>query len=207
MKVILVNGSLRGRLCTFTALSEVAEMLNKEGIATEFFHLSEKKLVSGCTGCDYCKAAGRCAIDDCVNEFAELADSADGFVFGSPVYFSGPTGTLIEFMNRVFRLKKFVMKPACAVVSCRRGGAATALAQIDKYFSISHMPIVSSQYWNIVHGNTPEEVKRDAEGLQTMRSLALNMAFLLKSIDIAKKSGLKLPQYEKPIKTNFIMPE
>ena len=205
MKVILVNGSPKEKGCTYTALKEVEKTLNINGIETEIFWIGNKP-VSGCLGCGNCSKTGRCFIADKVNEFLEKVAGTDGFVFGSPVHFSASSGSLSSFMDRVFygRGKLFANKPATAVVSCRRGGATAALDEINKYFSISNMPIVSSQYWNMVHGNTPEEVQKDEEGMQTMRTLGNNMAWLLKSIEIGKNNGLEEPKNEKIIRTNFI---
>ena len=205
MKVVLTNGSPHAKGCTYTALCEVAEALNKEGIETQIFQVGTKP-ISGCLGCGACMKTGRCVISDTVNEFLDLAEQADGFVFGSPVHFASASGMLTSFMDRAFygRGNLFAYKPAAAIMSCRRGGATAAFEQINKYFTISNMPIVGSQYWNMVHGNTPDEVKQDLEGLQTMRTLGLNMAWLLKSIQAGKEAGLQLPQREPAVKTNFI---
>ncbi len=205
MKVLLTNGSPHAKGCTYTALCEVAEALNKEGIETQIFQVGTKP-ISGCLGCGACMKTGRCVISDTVNEFLDLAEQADGFVFGSPVHFASASGMLTSFMDRAFygRGNLFAYKPAAAIMSCRRGGATAAFEQINKYFTISNMPIVGSQYWNMVHGNTPDEVKQDLEGLQTMRTLGLNMAWLLKSIQAGKEAGLQLPQREPAVKTNFI---
>ena len=205
MKVLLTNGSPHAKGCTYTALCEVAEALNKEGIETQIFQVVTKP-ISGCLGCGACMKTGRCVISDTVNEFLDLAEQADGFVFGSPVHFASASGMLTSFMDRAFygRGNLFAYKPAAAIMSCRRGGATAAFEQINKYFTISNMPIVGSQYWNMVHGNTPDEVKQDLEGLQTMRTLGLNMAWLLKSIQAGKEAGLQLPQREPAVKTNFI---
>ena len=205
MKVLLINGSPHAKGCTYTALCEVAEALNKEGIETEIFQVGTKP-ISGCLGCGACMKTGRCVISDTVNEFLDLAEQADGIVFGSPVHFASASGMLTSFMDRAFygRGNLFAYKPAAAIMSCRRGGATAAFEQINKYFTISNMPIVGSQYWNMVHGNTPDEVKQDLEGLQTMRTLGLNMAWLLKSIQAGKDAGLQLPQREPAVKTNFI---
>lgn len=205
MKVLLINGSPHAKGCTYTALCEVAEALNKEGIETQIFQVGTKP-ISGCLGCGACMKTGRCVISDTVNEFLDLAEQADGFVFGSPVHFASASGMLTSFMDRAFygRGNLFAYKPAAAIMSCRRGGATAAFEQINKYFTISNMPIVGSQYWNMVHGNTPDEVKQDLEGLQTMRTLGLNMAWLLKSIQAGKEAGLQLPQREPAVKTNFI---
>lgn len=205
MKVILVNGGPHPKGCTFRALTEVAERLEQNGVETEIFHLGVQP-VAGCIGCGACKATGKCFRNDCVNEFLDKAASADGFVFGSPVHYASACGALTSFMDRVFYAggSAFRGKPAAAVVSCRRGGATAALDQINKYFAISGMPVVSSQYWNMVHGNTPEEVEKDEEGLQIMRTLADNTAWLLKSVEYGRKAGLELPAREEPKRTNFI---
>ncbi len=205
MKVILVNGSPHRNGCTFTALTQVAIELNRVDIETEFFHLGLKP-ISGCIGCGHCKETGYCYIQDVVNVFIDKAKKADGFIFGSAVHYAAATGALSSFMDRAFYSKGrfYAGKPAAAVVSCRRGGASAAFDQINKYFGISNMPIVTSQYWNQVHGNTVEEVKRDLEGMQTMRTLGRNMAWMLKCIDMGKKNGILFPAFETPVRTNFI---
>ena len=205
MKVLLINGSPHAKGCTFTALNEVAASLEKEGIETEMIHLGTKPL-SGCLGCGACLKTGQCVIKDSSNEFLEKAEKADGFVFGSPVHFASASGMLTSFMDRAFygKDKLFAYKPAAAVMSCRRGGATATFEQINKYFTMSNMIVVGSQYWNMVHGNAPEEVKQDLEGMQTMRTLGLNMAWILKSIQAGKDAGLPMPQREAKTKTNFI---
>lgn len=205
MKVMLVNGSPHANGCTFVALEEVASALQQEGINTEIFQLGTEP-ISGCTACNYCKETKRCIIDDNVNRFIDLAQDADGFIFGGPVHFASVCGALTSFMDRLFYTKGLAVrgKPAAAVVSCRRGGATASFDQINKYFTIRNMPIVSSQYWNQIHGNTPEEARQDLEGLQTMRTLGRNMAWLLKSIEYGKQAGLTLPEEETPQVTNFI---
>ena len=205
MKVLLVNGSPHAKGCTFTALTEVAETLKANGIDTEIMHLGTKP-ISGCLGCGKCFKTGKCFIDDVVNVFLDKAPEADGFVFGSPVHYAAASGQLTSFLDRVFYGKSalFYNKPGAAVVSCRRGGASAAFDQINKYFTINNMPIVSSQYWNQVHGNTPEEVKQDLEGMQTMRTLGRNMAWLLKCIEAGKNAGIPLPEQEPRLRTNFI---
>lgn len=205
MKVILVNGSPNEKGCTYTALCEVEGALNKSGIETEIFWVG-KKAISGCMGCGGCAKLGKCVISDSVNDFTAKAADADGFVFGSPVHYAAASGALTSFMDRAFYSgkKNLTGKPAAAVVSCRRGGASAAFDQINKYFTISGMPIVSSQYWNQVHGNTPEQVARDEEGLQTMRTLGNNMAWLLKCIESGKSAGIAFPEAEPAIRTNFI---
>ncbi|AGC67624.1 NADPH-dependent FMN reductase RutF [Thermoclostridium stercorarium subsp. stercorarium DSM 8532] len=205
MKVILVNGSPHAKGCTYTALNEVAKVLQKNGIETEIMHLGTKP-ISGCLACGKCFETGKCIIDDCVNEFLDKVPGADGFVFGSPVHYAAPSGQLVSFLHRAFYGKShlFKGKVGAAVVSCRRGGAATAFDQINKYFTISGMPVVSSQYWNQVHGSTPEEVMKDEEGMQTMRTLGNNMAWLLKCIEAGREKGIVFPKGEKPIRTDFI---
>lgn len=205
MKVILVNGSPNKKGCTYTALCEIEKVLTEEGIETEIFHIGTDPL-AGCIGCGMCKETKRCFRKDSVNDFVEKAESADGFIFGSPVHFASASGAITSFMDRVFYGKKdiFRNKPAAAIVSLRRGGATATVEQLNKYFTISCMPVVSSQYWNMVHGNTPEEVKQDLEGMQTMRTLGRNMAWLMKSIECGKKAGLELPKLEAPVATNFI---
>lgn len=205
MKVILVNGSPHEKGTTYTALCEVSGALEKNGIETEIFWVGNKA-VSGCLGCGACTKKGRCIIDDGVNKFLEIAEKADGFIFGTPVHYASASGAITSFMDRAFygKSKAFRGKPAAAVASCRRGGASAALDQLNKYFPISGMPIVPSQYWNMVHGNTPDEVKQDGEGLQTMRTLGNSMAWLLKCIEAGKKEGILYPEREKGIRTNFI---
>lgn len=205
MKVLLVNGSPHAQGCTYTALREVAAVLEKQGIETELFQVGTKP-ISGCLGCGACIKTGKCVIDDVVNEFVEKAKDADGFAFGSPVHYAGASGAITSFMDRAFYGKGAVYanKPAAAVMSCRRGGATATLDQLNKYFTISNMPIVSSQYWNMVHGNTPDEVRQDAEGMQTMRTLGINMAWLLKCIEAGKAAGIAMPEREAKVATNFI---
>lgn len=205
MKVILINGSPKEKGCTYTALREIEKQLQKNNIETEIFWLGNKP-ISGCIGCGSCLKTGECFMQDKVNEFLEKVPKTDGFIFGSPVHFAATSGMLSSFMDRFFygRRKLFSNKLGSAVVSCRRGGATAALDEINKYFGISNMPIVSSQYWNMVHGNNPEEVLKDEEGMQTMRTLGNNMAWLLKSIEAGKKAGIKLPENESIISTNFI---
>ncbi|HHT17796.1 MAG TPA: flavodoxin family protein [Papillibacter sp.] len=202
MKVLLINGSPHKEGCTYTALREVAGALEKNGIETEIFHIGTDP-VRGCTACLACFREGKCAFDDDIcNELAAKCAEADGIVVGSPVYFAGPNGALTSLLDRIFYSsgRKLWNKPAAAVVSCRRGGASAAFDRLNKYFTINRMPIVSSQYWNSVHGRTPEDVKKDREGLQTMRMLGENMAWLLKSI---KDGNAPLPPVEKPQFTSF----
>lgn len=205
MKVILVNGSPKEKGCTYTALCEVADTLEKNGIETEIFQVGAKP-VAGCIGCGACMKTGKCFVEDPVNVFLEKAKDADGFVFGSPVHYAAASGAITSFLDRAFYGKGslFAGKPGAAVVSCRRGGASAAFDQLNKYFTINCMPIASSQYWNQVHGNTPEEVRKDEEGMQTMRTLGNNMAWLLKCIEAGKKAGIDFPEREPAVKTNFI---
>lgn len=205
MKVLLVNGGPHEKGCTYTALEEVSKTLQKNGIETEFIWLGVNP-IAGCIGCNTCLKTGKCFRNDIVNEFIEKSKEADGFVLGTPVHFASSAGSLTSFMDRVFygRGELFKNKPACCVVSCRRGGATATFDQINKYFSICNMPIVTSQYWNQVHGTNPDEVRKDEEGMQTMRTLGNNMAWLLKCIDVAKKNGVEYPENEKAVKTNFV---
>ena len=205
MKVLLVNGSPHEDGCTNLALEEIKKTLNENDIETEILWLGNKP-IGGCIGCNYCiKTNNRCFMDDKVNEFLDKIENEkiDGFVFGSPVHFAAASGTLTSFLDRVFygRGKMFAGKACASVVSCRRGGATAAFDQINKYALMSNMYIVGSSYWNQIHGTNKEEAREDLEGLQTMRNLAKNMAFLLKSIDTAK---IERPKHEQAIKTNFI---
>ena len=207
MKVLLINGSPKAQGCTYTALCEVAKELEKENIETEIFHIGSKP-IRGCMACGGCSKinSGKCIYnDDTVNVALEKARSVDGFIFGSPVHYASPSGLITSFLDRFFYAGDgFQYKPGAAIVSCRRGGATSAFDQLNKYFTISNMPIVSSQYWNMVHGNTPEEVKQDLEGMQTMRTLGKNMAWLLKSIQAGREAGIQLPEKEPRVATNFI---
>lgn len=207
MKVLLINGSPKAKGCTYTALTEIVKELEKESIETEIFHIGSDP-IRGCIGCGSCKKNNRCIFNnDSVNEAIEIAKDCDGFIFGSPVHYASASGAITSFLDRLFYAyggRFFVNKPGAAIVSCRRGGSSAAFEQLNKYFTISNMPVVSSQYWNMVHGNTPEQVKEDLEGMQTMRTLGKNMAWLLKSIEAGKKAGIKLPETEPKIFTNFI---
>lgn len=205
MKVLLINGSPRENGCTYTALREVADILEKNGIETEILQLG-KRPVQGCLVCGLCRKTGICAIDDAVNDIIDMIDEIDGIIVGSPVYYAGVSGQITSLLDRLFYAagSKLRGKPAASVVSCRRGGASAAFEIINKYFMMTNMPIVTSQYWNQVHGNTPEEVKKDLEGMQTMRTLAENMTWLLRSIEAGKKAGVPAPAYEPVIRTNFI---
>ena len=206
MKVLLINGSPRAKGCTFTALSEVAKALEENGIETEIAQIGNKA-IRGCIGCGGCAGKGRCVFDDDVtNEMIAKVKEADGIVVGSPVYYSSPNGNLISMLDRLFYAagEYFVHKPAAAVASARRAGTSATLDDLQKYFTIKQMPIVSSTYWNMVHGSCPEDVLKDEEGLQTMRNLGKNMAWLLKCIENGKNNDILPPEAETGSKTNFI---
>lgn len=206
MKVMLVNGSPHEKGCTYTALCEAKKVFEENGIEAEVFWIGNKP-ISGCIGCGTCRKMGKCCIEsDTVNEFVETAKSADGFIFGSPVHYAAAGGAVTAFMDRAFYSggAAFRGKPAAAVVSCRRGGASAAFDQMNKYFTINCMPVVSSNYWNQVHGNSPEEVLRDEEGMQTVRILAGNMSWLMKCIELGRQNGVSFPEPEQKIRTNFI---
>ena len=208
MKVLLINGSPNEKKCTYTALSEIAHTLESENIDTELFHIG-KGAISGCIGCGHCENNRKCLINDGVDILGQKLDNFDGLVIGSPVYYGGPTGQLTAFLDRLFNAYSYKMtgKLGACIVSCRRGGASAAFDRLNKYFTISNMHVVSSQYWNQVHGFTAEDVHEDKEGLQTMRTLGQNMAWLLKCIEAGNNSGIQKPVYEAHICTNFIMPK
>ncbi len=201
MKVLLINGSPHAKGCTYTVLREVAGELEKENIETEFFHVGIQP-IRGCTGCYSCRkpaTAGRCIYsDDPVNFLAEKAAAADGIVIGSPVHYAGASGAVTSLLDRMFfsHAGAFRFKPGAVVASCRRAGSTTALDQLQKYLTISEMPVVSSTYWNMVHGMTPEDLAKDGEGMRTMRNLGRNMAWMLKCIEAGKAAGLGLPERE-----------
>ena len=209
MKVLLVNGSPHKKGCTFTALEEIQKTLNEEDIGAEIFQLGSD-VNGGCGGCGACAKLGKCVINDKVNEFLELAKDFDGFIFGSPVHYASAGGAITSFLDRAFfvnscaKKKIFEHKPAATIVSARRAGTTATLDQINKYFSITEMPIISGRYWNMVHGFTPDDVKKDLEGLQNMRILARNFAWHLKCRKIAEKQGLSMPKEETVVFTNFI---
>ncbi|MGN0018080.1 MAG: flavodoxin family protein [Candidatus Gastranaerophilaceae bacterium] len=207
MKVLLINGSANIKGCTYTALCEVEKGLNQQHIDTEIISLGNKP-IRDCMGCQTCrKNGGKCIFeDDMINEITEKAKNADGFVFGSPVYYAHPSGRLLSAMDRMFysNSQAFKFKPAAAIVSARRAGTTASLDAIQKHFTINCMPIISSNYWNMVHGNTPEEVLQDKEGLQIMRTLGQNMAWILKCIELGKKYDINKPNIEDKIHTNFI---
>ena len=203
-KVILLNGSPKAGGCTATALNEMVKTFHEEGVETELIHVGNKA-VRGCISCGYCGKNGKCVFnDDLVNEVAVKFESADGLVIGSPVYYASPNGTILSFLDRLFYSTSFSkqMKVGAAVVSCRRGGNTTSFDVLNKYFTISSMPVASSTYWNQVHGFTTEDVKKDLEGLQTMRNLARNMSFMMKAFaDAKEKYGL--PAQEQEAFTSF----
>ena len=204
MKALLINGSPHAKGCTYTALSELKHTLEAEGIETELIHVGNQD-VRGCIACGQCRKLGKCVFDDVVNEGASKLAEADAFVIGAPVYYSSPAGGAISFMDRLFFSTFNVdktMKVGAAVVTCRRGGNTASFDVLNKYFSISGMPIASSQYWNMVYGGSAEEVLKDAEGLQTMRTLGRNMAFMIKSIQLGKQQ-FGLPEKEPTTFTNF----
>lgn len=204
-KVLLINGSPNEFGCTYTALKEVADTLQENDVQSEIVYLG-KKPIAGCIDCGKCFEIGKCVFNDKVNELLVKMDEYDGIVVGSPVYYAGPTGQICSFLDRLFFASggKMEGKLATAVVSCRRGGASAAFDRLNKYFTISNMHIVSSQYWNQVHGFTPEDVRKDEEGMQTMRTLGRNMAWLLKNIEAGKEKGIENPKREPVIMTNFI---
>lgn len=203
-KVLILNGSPHPKGCTARALKEVEKVLQEEGMETETIQVGSQP-VRGCIACKSCYRNGKCVFDDLVNQIAPKFEKADGLLVGSPVYYASANGTLISFLDRLFYSTHFdkVFKVGAAIVSARRGGCSATYDELNKYFTINQMMVVSSQYWNQVHGNTPEEVEQDSEGLQTMRTLGRNMAFLIKAIDLGKEK-YGLPEREKKISTNFI---
>jgi len=205
MKVLLINGSPREHGCTYTALCEAAGTLGKNGIETELVWVG-KEAVAGCIACGACRKTGKCFVNDVVNTVIEKLDGVDGLIVGSPVYYAGVSGQITSLLDRLFYAAGGRMqgKPAAAIVSCRRGGASAAFEIINKYFMMTNMPVVTSQYWNQVHGNTPDEVKQDLEGMQTVRTLAENMTWLLRCIEAGRAAGVPYPQYEEKVRTSFI---
>ena len=204
MKVLLINGSPKAKGNTALALGEMEKTFAEQGIETETIHIGNKD-IRGCVSCGYCFKAGRCAFDDLVNAVAPKLEAADGIVVASPVYYAGPNATVTAFLDRLFYSSHFdkSMKVGAAVAVCRRGGASATFDRLNKYFTISGMPVASSYYWNSVHGCTPGEAIQDEEGLRTMRMLARNMAFLIKSIDLGKRT-FGVPERESGEMTNFI---
>lgn len=205
MKVALINGSPHKNGCTFTALEEIANVLTKECIESEIIYLGTKP-ISGCIACNSCRKTGKCVFNDVVNEFGARLDEFDAYIFGTPVHYAAASGAVKSFMDRLFYVygSKMAYKPAATVVSCRRAGSLAAFDELNKYYTINNMPVVSSQYWNNIHGSNAEEAKQDLEGMQTMRLLAANMAWILKCIEAGKKAGVERPVREERIWTNYI---
>lgn len=204
MKVLLINGSPHKNGCTNRALLEVSSALHSNEIDTEIVWIGNGS-IHGCIDCRACKTTHRCAFDDGVNEISAKVAECDGLIVGSPVYYASPNGSVYSLLDRLFGIcPKLAHKPAAAVVSARRGGTTAALDGLNKYFMIRQMPVVSSTYWNMVHGNSPEEVEQDAEGLQSMRNLGKNMAWLLKCIEAGKSLGINAPTPDSGERTNFI---
>ncbi len=210
MKVLLFNGSPHEKGCTYTALEEIAKTLKEEGIDFEIYQLGIEP-VAHCRACYACGQLGKCVINDKVNDFVEYADNFDGFVFGSPVHYASAAAGIVAFLDRAFFVASrrsgkhvFKHKPGTAIVSARRAGTTATLDQLNKYFSITEMPIISGRYWNMVHGSNSEDVKKDIEGMQNMRILARNMAWHLKCREAAEKAGIALPKQEEIVYTNFI---
>ena len=202
-KVLLINGSPKSNGCTFTTLNEMIKVFEENGIETELIHIGQKD-IRGCIACRRCRQDGKCVFDDIVNEVAKKFEASDGIVVGSPVYFASPNGTLISFLDRLFFSTPFSkhFKVGASVVNARRGGNTASYDVLNKYFTISGMPVASSTYWNMTHGFTPEDVKKDAEGLQTMRNLARNMSFMIKAFKDAKEK-YGLPEVETSSFTSF----
>lgn len=204
MKVLLINGSPKANGNTAIALAEMEKVFAQNGIETELIHVGNQ-VIRGCIGCLSCYKSGKCSIDDIVNEVAPKLEAADGMVLGSPVYYASANGTLISFLDRLFYSAGFdkTMKVGASVTVARRGGCSSTFDEMNKYFTIAGMPVASSQYWNSVHGAAPGEAAQDAEGLQTMRTLANNMSFLIKSIALGKEA-YGVPEKEPYQRTNFI---
>ena len=204
MKVLMINGSPRAKGNTATALHEMEKIFKEEGIETEIVHVGNKD-IRGCIGCGKCMENGKCVFDDMVNEIALKFEECDGLVVGSPVYYASANATLVAFLTRLFYSTHFnkTMKVGAAVVAARRGGLSSTFDELNKFFTISGMPVASGQYWNSIHGREAGEAEQDAEGLQGMRTLARNMTFLMKSIQLGKEA-FGLPEKEAFIRTNFI---
>ena len=204
MKVLLINGSPHAKGSTYTALQEMEKVFQENGIETELLHIGNQA-IRGCIACGSCRKTGKCVFEDAVNEAAAKLEQCDGMVVGSPVYYASANATLIAFLDRLFYSSHFdkTMKVGAAVVSARRGGLSATFDELNKYFTISGMPVASGQYWNSIHGNSAQEAEQDLEGLQSMRTLARNMSFLMKSIQLGKEA-YGLPEKEQKVATNFI---
>ena len=209
MKVLLVNGSPHREGCTYTALCAVSEALNQNGIDTDTFWIGNKP-ISGCIACHKCNDRNRCVFEDTVNDFLSLAEDYDGFVFGTPVHWAGAAGAITSFLDRAFYAdlngggRRFYLKPAAAIMSARRAGTTATWDQLNKYFGLMQMPIITSRYWNMVHGLYGEEASQDEEGMQTMRNLARNMIWMMRCFKLGRESGILYPETETDACTNFI---
>lgn len=209
MKVLLFNGSPNKEGCTYTALKEIADTLKEENIDSLIYHVGKEPITS-CMACGACTRLGKCVVNDKVNEFVELAQDFDGYVIGSPVHYASSSGATVAFLDRAFYSasrsgkKIFTYKPATAIASARRAGTTATLDQLNKYFTINQMILVSGRYWNMVHGRTPDDVRQDLEGMQNMRFLARNLAWTLKCLNLGKENGILPPIQEEVIMTNFI---
>lgn len=210
MKVLLFNGSPHKEGCVYTALCEIKKTLEKENVSSEIYQIGSKP-IAPCMACMACKKLGKCVIDDKVNEFVEYAKDFDGFILGAPVYYAAAAGGAVSFLNRAFysafmsgRGDIFSHKPGAAIVNARRAGTSAALDELNKYFTITQMPVISGRYWNMTHGRVPEDVLSDLEGMQNLRILARNMAYFLKCIEAGKKAGISLPEQEETVYTDFI---
>lgn len=206
MKVLMINGSPHAKGCTHAALTIVAQTLLSEGVQTEELYLGSAP-IADCTGCNVCWKTGRCVIDDKVNEVKSKLSEYEGMIIGSPVYYAGPTGMLCSFLDRLFysSYKEVSGKPGAAVVVCRRAGSTAAFDRLNKYFTIMNMPVVSSRYWNQIHGYmNPQDLENDKEGVQTLRILGKNMAWMLKCKHNAEMNGIEAPVLERKVLTNFV---
>ena len=209
MKVLLINGSPKEKGCTYTALLEISKTLQEEGVDSEIYNIGNSP-IAPCRACGACGKLGRCAIDDEVNELLERLNEFDGIIIGSPVHYASASGGTVAFLDRLFYANARAgkadlrMKPGSAIASARRAGTTATIDELNKYFQIHQMPIISGRYWNMVHGQTTDDVKKDLEGLQNMRFLARNMAYYLKCIEAGKNAGIKLPKQEEVTFTNFI---
>ena len=208
MKVLLVNGSPRKEGNTYFALRQIADVLESQGVDTEIFWIGNEP-INGCVMCGGCRETKRCALGGVVTEFQEKAQHADGFVFGAPVHFAGPAGNFCSFMDRLFYScssdgKTLYMKPAAAITVARRAGTSASLDRINKYITYAHMPLISSSYWNVIFGAKKGEVMQDEEGMQIMRNVGLNMAYVLRCIKAGTDAGVERPRREAPVRTNFI---